>query len=236
MNRILTFILAALTLTAASSCTFIKVNPNAFAKMDSERVAGSSNLGSRSYTVPQFTGIDLSLSADIVYTTTAGEPSVTVEAPDNLLSNLNFKVDDGVLKVRFDDDRRYSYNTMRIKVSSATLESINIRGAGEFNAPSGIDCRSMDIDINGAGEVDLDGLRCEGDLSIVIRGAGDIDVDGLSCKGVTVEMNGAGDVDLSGRADSADLTINGAGDIDISELAVDNVSSSVSGVGKVKRK
>jgi hypothetical protein len=235
MKTVIAISLAAATLAAASSCTFIKVNPAAFNGGHVEYVMGSSNLETKTYTVPQFTGIDSSISADIFYTMTGGEPTVTVEAPENFLDNLNFKVVDGILKVRFDDEKQYSYRSIHIKVSSATLESLDIRGAGDFDARNGIDCKSLDINVQGAGDVDIDDLRCEGDVNIAVRGAGDIGVRGLSCQKVKVEVMGAGDVDLAGEAASADLSIKGAGDIDISRLKVEDVSTSVSGVGSVRR-
>lgn len=236
MKRVFTIILSAAALAATSSCTFVKVNPNAFSRGEFEYVEGSSNLQSKSYTVPQFTGIDSSISADIEYSMTEGAPSVTVEAPDNLIDKLNLKVEDGVLKVRFDDDRHYSYKTIRVKASSSTLEALSIRGAGDFDARSGIECKGFDIDVQGAGDVDVAGFRCEGDLNIKVRGAGDISVSGISCRGIKVDVQGAGDVDLSGRAVSADLSIQGAGDIDITRLEVENVSTSVAGMGSIKRK
>ncbi|MBQ6045546.1 MAG: DUF2807 domain-containing protein [Bacteroidales bacterium] len=236
MKRIYTIALSAAMLAAATSCTFVRVNPNAFSKGDFEYIEGSSNLQSKSYTVPQFTGIDTFISADIEYSMTEGDPSVTIEAPDNLIDKLNLKVEDGVLKVRFDDDRHYSFKTIRVKASSSTLEALSIRGAGDFDARSGIDCKRFNVDVQGAGDVDMAGLRCEGDLNIDVRGAGDITVSGLSCQKVKVDVQGAGDVDLSGKAESADLSIQGAGDIDITRLEVVNVSSSVAGMGSIKRK
>ena len=47
---------------------------------------------------------------------------------------------------------------------------------------------------------------------------------------------GAGDVRLVGAAESASLSIKGAGDIDASRLDCEKVSTSVAGMGSIRRK
>ena len=234
MKKSLAFILLACTFAAAPSCTFIRINKNLFEGSSSERVVGSKDLVTRTYNVPHFTGINDNISADVVYHMTDGEPSVTVEAPDNFIDKLNFQVEDGVLMVRFDDDKKYM-GKITVNASSATLERLAIYGAGDFDC-SDLDCAGMDVEINGAGDVTFGNIRSEGDVSVSVRGAGDIDLNGLSCKKVSVEIMGAGDVRLVGTAESASLSIKGAGDIDASKLDCENVSTSVAGVGSIRRK
>lgn len=237
MKRTISILLSIAALAAASSCTFVRFNDKAFSSAKGDVVKASSESSTNTYTVPQFTGIEAHIAADIIYNMTGGDPTVTVEAPENYLEHLVFDVEDGVLKVEFDDNRKYSSSSkIRITASSATLESLTISGAGDFKSLAGIDAESMKVVIIGAGDVDIDGLRCTGDVEVSVSGAGDIDMRGLSCRNAKVVVTGAGDVDLAGKADSADLSIAGAGDIDIRELDVENVSSSVAGVGKIRRK
>lgn len=227
---------AAVVLAAASSCTFVRINNKAFDKAMSGRVYPSQTVTTSTYSVPQFTGIDASIAVDVEYIMTESDPMVEIEAPENYIDHLYFPVEDGILKVRFDDDRRYAYHKIRVKVSSATLESLTIRGAGDFKTSSGVDCSKMDVQIFGAGDVTMDQLNCEGEFNVQLAGAGDIYARGLSCQAVKAAVLGAGDVLLTGNAGSADLKIAGAGDIDISGLDCENVSTSISGAGKVKRK
>lgn len=236
MKRLFTFVAVACAITATlSSCVFVRINKDGFMAGSGERVVASKNLETTTYTVPQFTGIESSISADIDYRTSDGEPSVWIEAPDNFIDHMHFEVEDGILQVRFDDNRNYKFSKIKIKVSSATLESLSILGAGDFDCED-LACQSMDVSINGAGDVTFDGISCEGDMNISVRGAGDIDVDGLSCRGLKVEIMGAGDVRLSGKAESADLRIMGAGDIDASGLDCGDIRPMVAGVGSIRRK
>jgi len=236
MKRILNFALIACAVFAASSCTFIRINKDAFeAGSGSEVVVGSKNIISKNYNVPQFTAVESTIAADIVYAMTDSEPYIIVDAPDNFIDKLNFKVEDGVLKVRFDDNRRYNFGKVKVSAFSSTLENLVILGAGDFDC-SGLKCAEMNVSINGAGDVRFGYLECEGDVAVTVRGAGDIDFHQMSCQDVSVEIMGAGDVTLAGRSETAHLSIKGAGDIDASRLDCENITSSVAGMGSIRRK
>ena len=235
MKRILNFALILCAVAAASSCTFVRINKNAFDGFNSEHVSPSKDIATNTYGVPQFTAIESTIGADIDYVMTEGEPSITVEAPENYIDHLNFKVEDGVLKVRFDDNKNYSFGRVNVKASSATLEKLSILGAGDFDC-DGLESSGMDVNVSGAGDVTFNNLKCSGDVSVTVRGAGDIDILGLSCQDISVEIMGAGDARLSGSAASAHLSIKGAGDIDASMLDCEDVSTSVAGMGSIRRK
>lgn len=226
--------LSAITLVSLTSCTFVKVNRGQFEGVSSERVFPSKEVKTVTYDMEQFTGIESSVAADVIYKMTMGEPSVKIEGPENYVDRIGCEVEDGVLKINFDG--RQTGGKVVITAQSETLNLLSIRGAGDFEAPYGIVSPFMDIDIQGAGDVDLNGLDCLGDVTVAVLGAGDIDISELACKNIKVEVMGAGDVVLKGDAAAADLSIKGAGDIDIVGLNVEDVTSSVQGVGSIKRK
>jgi hypothetical protein len=238
MKKLFNIILMAAAVASASSCVFVRVNPNDFNGVkSSEFVIGSNNSETNTFTVPQFTGIDSSVPADIDYYMTDGEPTIKVTAPDNILAKLKFDVENGILKVYFEDgNQRINVGSSGIKViaSSSTLESLSIRGAGDFDADY-LKCSGFNVEVSGAGDITLGSVIC-GDLSIAVRGAGDIDVAGLECRTVKVDVAGAGDVVLAGKADSANLSIRGAGDIDARRLDCPDIVSNVSGMGSIRRK
>ena len=235
MKRILSFAaVSAILLISLSSCTFVRINKGVFEGTSSDLVVASKDTKTVSYALEQFTGIETSVAADIVYKMGEGEPSIKIEAPENFIDRIKYEVEDGILKISFDG--RQSRGKVLITAQSSTLTRLNIRGSGDFDAPYGIVSPFMDIDIQGAGDINLKGLECLEDVSVVLRGAGDIDISDLSCQNVKVEVLGAGDVDLDGVAESADLSIKGAGDIDIAGLSVADVTTSVQGVGSIRRK
>lgn len=223
-------------MAAASSCTFVRFNDKGISMSGSGYVTATGEVRTVDFDVPQFTGIETWVSGDIRYTAAAdGEPSVSISAPESILDQFLVEVEDGVLLIRSKDNKKWNAK-VTITVQSSTLEKLSIRGAGDFNALSAIDTRSLDVDVKGAGDIDFEDVECEGDVSVSIEGAGDIGFRWLQCSDVKVDVKGAGDVRLAGKAQNADLSIKGAGDIDILNLTVTgNVSSSVAGVGSIKK-
>lgn len=236
MKSIITIAILAAMAVAASSCTFVRINDKDFNISKGEYVTASGDVKTVEYTLPEFKGIDTWVSADIDYVVTAGEPSVRVSAPESIVGLLTFDVEDGILLIRSQDNKNWRAK-VTIQVQSATLESLAIRGAGDFTTMSAIRTESLGIDVKGAGDIDFAEVTCDGDVSVTIAGAGDIGIDQLLCNDVNVDVMGAGDVRLGGTVENANLSIKGAGDIDIRNLTVNgNVSSSVAGVGSVKKK
>ena len=103
MKRILSFAaVSAISLISLSSCTFVKINKGVFEGTSSELVVASKETKTVSYDLEQFTGIETSVSGDIVYKMGEGEPSIKIEAPENFIDRIKYEVEDGVLKLSFD--------------------------------------------------------------------------------------------------------------------------------------
>lgn len=239
MKYIKTAAVLAMFVALVSSCTFVRVNPGIFDGIygggTGERIKGSNTFTTISYNVPQFDRIDVSLYADMTYEMTDDEPSVEIYTSDNLVQYLNFKVEDGCLKVKFDEGWRARYDEMRITVKSKTLSELNLRGAGDFDIPGGLECDSFALLVQGAGDVEVNSIKTAGNVSVTIQGAGDVDMESIDCDKFKTVIQGAGDVDASGRCNLAELTIQGAGDINVSRLEAGDISSSVQGVGNIVR-
>lgn len=240
MKRIIKTVIPAILMAAVSSCTFVRVNPNAFDFVSdggsSTRVTASSTLSSIEYNVPDFDKMDIYLPAEVTYEMTEGEPSVYVYGPENLMEYLHFEVEDGKLQVRYSENiRTNSIKELDIAVKSSTLKELNILGAGDVDILNELVCDSFAVAVKGAGDVEINTLKTQGNVDVRIQGAGDVDIENVECDKVTALIQGAGDVDVAGKANSADLTIQGAGDIDISRLQVEDVSSRVQGMGEIRR-
>lgn len=240
MKRLVNTALMAVMIAAASSCTFVRVNPNAFDNvMDGKaaiRVAVSSNFIHDEYNVPDFNRMDIYLPADVTYEMTEGEPSVDIYAPDNLVEYLRFEVNNGCLMVQFSEKiRTNNLKNLEIRVKSSTLQEVNILGAGDFDIPSPLVCDSFSVSVKGAGDVEVNSVETPGNVEILIQGAGDVDLDHVECDKVTATIQGAGDVEIAGKCNSADLTIQGAGDINVARLEAGDISSKVQGMGSIVR-
>lgn len=236
MKTIFKIISAAIVFSCFTSCTFVKINGDAFSGMNHKHVVvGNEQLKTVSYNVPEFVKLDVNISADVVYEMTENEPYVQIYTSENLMDYMHFEVVDGCLNVKMDDGVRAKCKKMEITVKSKTLTDVVIRGAGDFDIPFGLDCERFSATIQGAGDFNINTLRSLDEVHLLIQGAGDADIDNVECTVLKAEIQGAGDIDLSGACDAADLKVQGAGDIDIRNLKAGNISSVVQGAGDIIR-
>ena len=220
-------ILAAVALLSLPSCRFIKVN-SALLDGTSEGkkvIVASDSMATKDTTMGEFNSISSYIACNVVYT--AGESSVSLSGPDNVLKYIVIENKDGKLSVSKD-------SKVTLKVSCPELKEVNFNGAVEFSAPTGISAPDFKVEVNGAADIDIDGLKT-GSATISTNGSADIDIDGLDCSELSMEVNGAGDIVITGRAGKAKAEINGAGDIDASGLDCKDFSAQTHGLGKIKR-
>lgn len=234
MKRI-NLILAAAALLALPSCRFVKVNSSILENMGEGRktIEASDTIVAKDTTVGDFNSFSCFLACDVVYT--SGDCSVSLSAPDNIIDYINIENKNGQLVVS--KDNKISFNKpqkVTLRISCPELESLNVAGAVEFSAPSGISAPQFSADVNGAGDLEINGLKT-GKATIKVNGAADIQIDGLDCSLLNMEVNGAGDIVLNGRAGKAEAVINGAGDINATGLDCNDFSAKTHGIGSVKR-
>ena len=223
--------------------------PSAFAQAAWTPVVGSGKVASESRPVAAFTGIALSLPGTVEVV--QGSPaSVTVEADDNLLPEIETVVEDGKLRIRFRRDLNVSGKpTLRVKVTGPRIESLAVAGSGDISAGR-IAGPALSLSVGGSGDVSVadvqvDALRVAiagsgdvkaagraADLSAKISGSGDLGAGRLDAKRATVSVAGSGDATLWAR-DSLEVSIAGSGDVRYHGDPV--VRKSVAGSGSVKR-
>lgn len=105
--------------------------PSAFALAAWTPVVASGKVTRESRPVAAFTGIALSLPGKVEVV--QGSPaSVTVEADDNLLPEIETVVEDGKLRIRFRRDLNVSGKpTLRVNVTAQSIESLAVAGSGD---------------------------------------------------------------------------------------------------------
>lgn len=235
-------ILSAVAAVAVSSCTFIRVNGRSLEKIfdaaedTAEAVFEGETTGTiltKDIPVARFDGLILEGAYDVHYT--IGEPSLRIHASDKVLAHIVAGVHDGVLKIGTDGTKFRNMKNVDVYLSSWSLNSIDCRGAVDFEAKGGISAEDFVLNIAGAADVEIYDLKAERSASFTVDGAGDIEVDRLETPVLKVQVNGAGDAEFSGRADKAEITINGMGDVDIISLACPDVKTSRNGLGRIKR-
>ena len=199
MNQNKILILGAAAVIAATSF-------NAFARDDDGKNQGGFGAVRD---LPVFTSV--SLDGSMTLDVTAGEKQrVEISADPELLEYIRTRVRNGELRVWTKRGaRRFNRGKIKLTISMAELEGVEINGSGDVVARN-IDSDRFDLEINGSGDADLQG-KC-GSVSYEINGSGDIDAAALKCVDADVEINGSGDADIAATG-KLSAEINGSGDI-----------------------
>lgn len=227
--------MAAALSVSMLSCAFIKVNDDYDDGEESQVVWGNDSFFEKEYAVEEFTVVESSIPADIVYV--QGAPSVRIQGPDNIVGMISVSCgEDGVLSIRKTDKstKFRRVGKLDVVVSSASLEGVRISGSGSFEADRVISSKDFSVEVSGSGEADIDYLKAVY-VKMVGSGACDFNVENIDCESVDIIISGAGDCEIGGKAGRASVSISGAGDVDATELVTDNFTSKISGAGSVRR-
>jgi len=166
--------------------------------------------------VTGFTGIGLSISAD-VFLTQAADFKVEIEAPADYLEKIETIVEGDMLKIKTKNHFNFSFGDKKVKVyiSMPKVNALSISGSGDIVAQTSI-------------KTD--------DLKTKISGSGDIKIENLSAKNIELGISGSGDIYFAGSdvAETATYSISGSGDINNENLQCKKVEISVSGSGDIR--
>ena len=235
MKRSIIFLLTALV--AAQSCSFIRINVPNFdfiSSQNGEVLEASTSFKNVSIDLEEFTAIDQRSHFDMEYIPSEGRTGITINAPENYIDYIEYKVVDGTLIVSVKDEVTLEGEKVSLRTYSSALERVEIKGPSDFLC-NNLKAGNFKLNLLGAGDVILEELVAD-DVEVNVMGVGDVYLDGLECKNLNANVNGVGDINISGKADYADLSINGVGDINAKDLEAGELKTKVKGAGDIKRK
>lgn len=197
------------------------------ASCSKEAIKGRGTIGTRTLTVPAFTAVETHYDIDAVLSYGANQ-EISVTGYDNLLDLLDFRVENGVLKLKFNDQ----YNTIRNGNIVATIKlpllaSVAIHGSGNVSVNGFRDGNLFVGRIHGSGNINVADSRYE-QADIHIYGSGNVSGQGLMAKSADISVHGSGHTSItvtdqlrvgifgSGNvyywgSPSVDLSVNGSG-------------------------
>ena len=216
-------LLAVLALALAAA-------PSAFALASGTPVVASGKVASESRPAPAFTGIALSLPAKVEVT--QGSPaSVTVEADDNLLPEIETVVEGDKLQIRFHRNLNVvGRSTLRVRVTAPRIESLAVAGSGDISAGK-LSGPALSISVGGSGDVTVADVQVEA-LRVAIAGSGDVKAAGRAAE-LAAKIAGSGDLG-AGRLDAKRATVSIAGSGDATLWARESLEVSIAGSGDVR--
>jgi hypothetical protein len=175
-------------------------------------VRGSGNLTTESRQVSGFNAVRLDGAGKLVVTQGETE-SLTIEAEDNIISDLESTVQGNMLVLGFQDNFwRKTIIPTRAITYTLTVKDLN------------------KITFNGAGDLEMDELDTDS-VAITINGAGQASINNLIADSVTVQISGTGNVQLAGEVNQSRVNIDGAGNVQAGDLKSANTMVIVNGVG-----
>ena len=159
-----------------------------------------------------FTGIGISISADVYYTT-GNSHEIRIEGKEKDVSDLITEVRDGFLQVKY-ENWKVSRSKLTIYIISKELEDVKMSGSGHFMAEEPVSSEEMELAMSGSGGITFSKLKSE-------------EVD--------VKLSGSGNISLnSGSAEEMDVKLSGSGKVNAEQFEVSEFSAAISGSGSIK--
>jgi hypothetical protein len=195
----------------------------------SEQRAGSGVAATETRELGPFSRISLNGEAD-VNVQVGAEQSVSLRADDNLIGDVQTRVQGGTLDISQPDNVDLDPDIgINVKIAIPSLESIELSGAGDVRV-TGVSGSTFRTVVSGAGNVTATGKVDR--VEVEVTGAGDVVLSELVAGDANVEISGAGDVHVY-ASDSLSASVSGAGDI-VYSGDPQQVEKDVSGVGEIR--
>jgi hypothetical protein len=185
------------------------INGTGFFVGSSER--GSGKIVTEGRDVRDFTKIRLSYPAQVVISQGEAE-SLTIEADDNVATEIRTQVVNGVLEINNLHDRLWIISPTRLPKITIVVKDL------------------VELDFESAGEIRLEGLRTD-HLKTIMDGAGSIKLNNVQLKTLDCNLNGVGSVQASGTTDTLNVRVQGLGSYDGGELQSQSAIVNLDGMG-----
>ena len=178
-------------------------------------IKGDGHLASEQRNIQGFTALEAG-SGFIIEISYGTCNSITVEADENLLPDIETNLHDGTLSIKAKNLISFhSEHPITIKVCMTRITRLGLSGSGS---------------ITGEGD-----FRNEGKTELAMSGSGSIQLKFSKFNSLDVSASGSGSIILAGRLDqNIRIRESGSGLIDCTEVGTDTVSASLSGSGIIK--
>ncbi len=201
-----------------------------------QRVTGKGDPIQEVREVGAFTGVALNCSAD-VKVLQGNETKVTIDGQKNIVDELETKVENGVLEIRFKSKysmKSYSYKNLTVTVQTPNVASLAVSSSGSMAAQTPLKGQKLAVAVSGSGDIQLLEVTYEG-LTAAVSSSGSIKIKNAAIANeADIAVSGSGAVECGGTAKTANMAVSGSGGIAASTFAVFDGSAVVSGSGGIE--
>jgi len=149
------------------------------------------------------------------------EESLTIEADEDLLSELISEVRNGTLVLGMDDD-------WLNRIGKVITSVLNNKDQKVTYHLTFVDL--MQVNISGSCDLTCDSLKTD-EILLKVSGKANLAFDQLECSALEVKISGRGEFSAAGRADQQKIKISGSGEVIAPNLESQSVKIVISGQG-----
>jgi hypothetical protein len=188
---------------------------------------GSGKLASEKRAIGPVEQIELQGALDVIATAGA-EPTLTVEADDNLLPIVVTKVQGNRLVVRTTENYRTELG-IKVTLTTPAIHAVILTGSGDVHA-GGLAGKEFEAALSGSGDIVASGKVDK--VEAKLTGSGDIDLGGVEARRGVARVVGSGDIAVHAR-ETLEATVTGSGDVVYQGNP--KLTESITGSGTIRR-
>ena len=162
--------------------------------------------------VSGFTGISSSGSYD-VYVKMGSTEDLRIEGDEDIIKNIETRVDKGILKIRnIKSNNGWNWNNrekVKIYITAKSLNTLSVSGSGNMQVEGTIKSNLINSQVSGSGSIRMN----------------------IQSSTLNAAVSGSGSVRASGSASVANIAVSGSGQFEGKNLKTNTSSIKVSGSG-----
>jgi hypothetical protein len=179
---------------------------------NAQKVVNDANAEPRA--VNSFHAIHISNAFEVILSQDAQEGLAVSANNKEDLSGIKTSVDNGVLKIWFDQKGWWPKNRkLKAYIAIKNVDEIKAGGASNIKVDGSISSTALKLDFSGASDL-----------------KGKLNVNGL----LDIHISGASDVEINGTADEVKIDASGASDVKAYDFTTTNCSVDASGASSIK--
>lgn len=207
-------------------------------------IKDNSEVVTESFDLEAFTGIELSMAADVVIVE-GDVQQVEVTGPSKTVGKIKKTVKNGIWDISLPNGYNRRYDDLQIRITSNNIEEITISGSGDVTASHELPLNYIKISgsggvqavtnvsqleskISGSGSISISGYT--NDLNQTISGSGDFRAFGLESRDAYVKISGSGTAEVY-ATETLNVQISGSGDVYYKGSP--DITTNISGSGNI---
>jgi hypothetical protein len=215
----------------AIACTLLTAAGLSVAACDDllggEAITGSGDLVTETYDAADFAKVGIGHAFDVEITN-AEEFSVAVTVDDNILDNVDVRLDGDTLRIGMKGNDSYRNVTMEAAVAMPALNHLKLSGASAATLGLFSTTEALKVELEGASRVDCSDMTSESAV-FDLEGASKADCRDVTTGETQVALQGASSLSLTGAGGNADISGKGASTADLGGFPVTNAKVKLEG-------